>query len=227
MPTKISNAKYSIKDIWLYSNSRYRNRFDYRDRDVLKRVDVNEIKVYTKDRRNMPSTKYEIKTYSYPQYEPYFSKKGKKSKKQRKVKHQYEQTYILESLNWNSKFKWRIGGQRKWPDESKINWNQIEQVHSSIKEKYEKKYGKGTDKYKETIIKHKKKARYISKGDFISQKFGLNGDWYWRVQGNAFLSGNLFGLAWEKNKTGEGVPFFGKHDLRVIKFLLEKKILTR
>ncbi len=160
MPTKLGKGQFTIKDIWLYTYQQYRNRFDFRDRDVLKSVVVNELKVYSKDRKEMPSKKYEIKTSSYPQYKPYINVKGKNAKKQRKIRHSYDIVFQLsEGLTWNSPFKWRVGSQKKWPDDSKINYNQIKQLHSSIREKFEKKYGKGTDKYKEAVAKHKKESK--------------------------------------------------------------------
>ena len=226
--SKISNARYTIREIWLYTYEAYRNRFDFRERDVLKSVEIREVKSYDKANLKSPTKRYEIRTFSYPQYEPYVSLKGKKSKKQRKVKHQYDSKFQLESMNWNSKFRWRIGSQKKYPTSDKgINYNQIAQLHKSVRDRLEKKHGKGTADYKKAVAKHKKKAKYVDKGDYISQVFGINGDWYFRVQGNAFLSGNLFGLAWEKSKTGNGVPFFGKHDLRIVEYLLKKGILKR
>lgn len=226
MPT-ILQSKYTLRDIWLYTYAKYRSRFTYRERDVLKRIDVRNIKTYEKDRLSSPTQKVEVRSYSYPQYEPYRSLKGKKSKTQRKVKHQYDSIFQFEELNWNSPFKWRMGSQRKYPVDAQINFNQVAQLHTSVKDKLVKKYGKGTAEYKKAVEKHKKKAKYIDKGDYISQVYGINGDWYFRIQGNAFRSGNLFGLAWDRDKHGDGVPFFDKHSLRVVEYLLKRQIIKK
>jgi hypothetical protein len=225
MASNIDEAKYTLRQIWLYTYKNYRSRFEYRDRDVLKTVQVREIKTYTKDRNVTPVKKFEIRSFSYP---PYVQLKGKGSKTQRKVKHQYDCTFQFASLDWNSPFKWRIGSQRRYPDDdSKINYNQIKQLHKSVREKLVKKYGKGTKEYKKAVASHKKKAKYIDRGDYISQVFGINGDAYFRTQGNAYRSGNLFGIAWNKEKYGDGMPFFGKHDLRVVEHLLKKGLIKR
>lgn len=227
MPTKVNTAKYSLREIWLYTYKMYRNRFDFKDRDVLKSIQVREIKVYNKDRIDMPTKRYEIRTSSYPQYKPYINVKGKKSKTQRKIKHQYDCTFQFNTLNWNEPFKWRIGSQKKWPDEKNINFNQVKAIHSSIRKKLVKKYGKGTLEYKKAVKKHKERAKYIDIGDYISQEYGLNGDFYFRNMGNCYLSGNLYGLAWNKDKYENGMPFFGKHDLRVVEYLLTKQIIKK
>lgn len=225
---RISSARYTLREIWLYTYEKYRNRFDYRERDVLKSISIREIKSYDKNNLDNPIKRFDIITSSYPQYEPYVSLKGKHSKKQRKVKHTYNSVFQFESLNWNSKIKWRVGSQRKYPtSDTAINYNKIKQLHSSVREKLVKKYGKGTPELKKAIEAHRKKAKYIDKGDYISQVYGIMGDWYFRCQGNAYLSGNLFGLAWNKDKHGDGVPFFDKHSLRVIEYLLKKGIIKR
>jgi hypothetical protein len=227
MAITFGDNSLTIRQLWEYTYKYVESRFDYRDRDVLKRIKVQEVKSYSKDRRNQPLVRYDIVSYSYPQYDPYGKVKGRLSKKQRKVKHQYSSTIQLENLTWNSKIRYRLGSQKKWPEDKKIKWKEVKAIHSSIREKYYKKYGKGTKEYNEAIKKHKKKARYLDKGDYISQVFGINGDFYWRIQGNLYLRGMLFGIAWEKDMYDEGIPFLDKHSLRVIEVLLRRKVIKK
>ena len=228
-PTRISNAKYTLRQIWLYTYENYRNRFEYRDRDVLKSIVINDIKSYKKDRLDSPTKKFEVRTSSYPKYKPYSEIKGKDSKKQRKVKHNYDLVFQFDRLDWNSPFRWRVGSQRKYPEDKSINYNNIKQLNNPIKEKLEKKYGKGTKEYKKAVERHKRTAKYLDKGDYISQEYGIMADWYFRIQGLAYRSGNLYGLAWitEPSDLRYKVPFFDKHSLRVVQYLLTKGIVKK
>jgi hypothetical protein len=228
MPVVFGENTPTIKEVWLYTYRNMETRFDYRDRDVLKRLRINLVKSYTKDRLNTPTQRFEIISYSYPQYSPYSKVKGKFSKKQRKVKHEYQTILQIEELNWNSRFRIRIGSQRKWPTNKQIKWNQIKAVHSSIREKYATKYGKGTDKYKKALQEHRRKAKYLDVGDYISQVYGLNGDFYWRQAPLAKKFNCSFGLIWNKELPEDAdYMFFGKHDLRIIEILLKRKIIKR
>ena len=226
MAVTFSDKSLSIKDIWLYTyDSDYQNRFDYMDRDVLKTIRVRLIYRYKKDRKNQPEKKFIVTTSSYPQYLPYIKEKQKRSKKQRKVKHQYEITLQLENMDWNSRVMWRTGSQRKWVKDSQIPWTKIKELHSTVRERFIKLYGKGTKKYKDAIKKHKRRAKWISKGDYISKQLGINGDWYWRVQPRAYKTGQVYGLVWERESKDKDI-FFDKHFLRLIESLLKRRIIS-
>lgn len=229
MATTFYEDSPTIKQIWLYTYQHMETRFDYRDRDVLKRISVQTVKTYTRDRNNMPETKYIIESYSYPQYKPYSKVKGKLSKKQRKIKHHYQTIIQLENLTWDSRIRWHVGSFKRWPNDKKIPWTKIKAIHSSIREKYYKKYGKGTKEYKKAIKDHKKKAEYLDVGDYISQVLGLNGDFYYRGMPLANRYGCHFGMCWNK-EVSDDTPdyvFFGKHELRILEILMKKKIIKR
>ncbi len=228
MPVIFHEDAPSIKRIWLYTYQYVNTRFEYRDRDLLKRIQINKVKTYTKDRLNQPSERYEIITSSYPQYNEYLKIKGKLSKRQRKIKHQYQITLQLENLTWDSRFRLHVGSFKKWPDNKKIKWEDIKPLHKSLKERYEKKYGKGTKEYKQAVEKHKKRAKYISAGDYISRVYGLNGDWYFRGKPLAKKYHCSFGITWN-TELPEDIPymFFGKHELRLFEVLLKRKIIKK
>lgn len=211
-----------LNTVFQHTYQVYKNRFDYRDRDVLKTVKVQEIREYVQDRLNQPEVRYKITTSSYPQYKPYTDVKGKRSKKQRKIKHQYDLVLVLENMTMDARFRYREGSQRKWPKYESAPWTKIKQLNSSVREKLQKKHGKNTEAYKKAVQKHKKQAKYLDFGDWVSKSKGINGDFYWRQAPRASRTGNLYGMYWpEPGMDHEGIPFFGKHSLRVIMYLLK------
>lgn len=240
MAFQFSDRAYTLRQVYTYTYESFRNRFTYMERDVLKSIKVQEIKDYADIRDGSPTIKYRILTSSYPQYAPYFTKSKKKPKKansQRKVKHQYDLTLVLESLDLNARFTFREGSQRKWPKDSKIPYKKIKQLHSTIRARLKKKYTT-KEKYNKMVERHKMSASFVSKGDYISKEYGINGDFYYKVMPSAFKSGNLFGLFWRLDKEAKTkikkkktkiakMPFFGKHSLRMIIYLLKKGIIKR
>ncbi len=228
MAVVFENSAFTLRDIFRYTYSKYRNRFEYKDRDVLRGVRVQEIREYQQDRLNQPEVKYKITTYSYPQYSPYDKVKGKRSAKQRKIKHEYDIVLVLENMTMNARFMWREGSQRKWPKYKEAPWTKIKQLNATVKDKFVRRYGKGTAEYKAAVLKHKKRARYLNFGDWVSKVKGINGDFYFRNQLRAYRAGNLYGILWNDHELDRAnlPPFFGKHTLRVILYLLKTRKLT-
>ncbi len=74
-----------LENTW---NTKFKNRFEYQERDVLKKVVVIKQTVLHPDRPNEPTITLMCKSFSYPNYSPY-NNHVKNGGKQRKTKHQY------------------------------------------------------------------------------------------------------------------------------------------
>lgn len=74
---------------------RFKSRFVYKLRDVLKKVDVIKETKLSPDRPGEPTVTYIFRSYSYPNYSPYNDHTT--SKRQRKNKHQYDQVLSMET----------------------------------------------------------------------------------------------------------------------------------
>ena len=99
-----------------------RNRYDYKTRDVIKRIIVKEVKQLKGSVKEPPRTKFVIISQSYPQYAPYYTptdSRGRPRSYQRTYKHQYEVTIELDRLSINAPFKGRVGSDRKWRFDSR------------------------------------------------------------------------------------------------------------
>ena len=98
----VLRGMFTINEVlnFTYQYYRFRNRFDYRDRDVVKRIIIKKVKRFQPDRVGEPLILYIIESRSWPQYRPYFNPKTGR-KYQRKVKHEYDITLELDSLSIN------------------------------------------------------------------------------------------------------------------------------
>ena len=179
--------------------TKFKNRFEYRERDVLKKVVVIKQTVLHPDRPNEPTLTLVCKSFSYPNYSPY-NNHVKNGGKQRKTKHQYDQTlsietdsngqFSMESTNW----KYRLGSQKKWQDN--VPQNKVKTIYRKTLSKWKKDYEKDVEnikkkytgeikkkklieakkKYDKRKTDHRKSAPYLDKGDFNSRVNGINGD---------------------------------------------------
>lgn len=217
MATTISRDSFTLRQIFLLTYNQKRSRFEYKERDVLKTLRIVEVYRYKRDRTLSPTKKFRIYSFSYPQYKPYINVKGKKSKKQRKIKHQYLITLELESLDFDAKFKWRTGSQRKW--DPKPPQKKIKSLYMKTREAWKKKYPDPVER-KKVIKRHKESAPYLDVGDYNSQVRGLMGDFYFRIMGNLYAQGMLFGRNWATDLPDEKYIFFDKHVLGVVMYLL-------
>lgn len=226
---------FTIDDVMRFTYSMFRNRFDYRKRDVVKRVVIKQVRRYNPTRLGEPVILYEIISRSWPQYKPYFyTKSGKKY--QRKVKHEYDVILQLDELSTKtSNWRGRLGSGRKWND--KPSQNSIKQIYRKTREKWikqSKKKGK-TIKEQKTWLKkkiddHKKKAEFLDVGDYNSRVLGINGDFYFRCSYVWKKNGHLYGYSYPSNtpapiRNKYNVVFFPKHFINVIETLANRKIL--
>ncbi|MDA3854616.1 MAG: hypothetical protein PF569_00045 [Candidatus Woesearchaeota archaeon] len=211
----------TLREIWEYTYDQYRSRFDNRDRDVIKKLIVDEVTELLVDRLDVPMKKYRITTHSYPQYKPYDKIKGKKSKNQRTIRHQYDITLELEELSLDSRFNWRVGSQKKWP--KTIAQKFVQTIRRETLANWKKKYD--SDRIRKLLKRHRSSAKYLNNGDYVSRALGINGDFYWRLQAPLYKAGVLYGLCWEKNSDNTDI-FFDKHTIRVLEYMMEKKIIS-
>jgi hypothetical protein len=237
---RITTSSPTLQDVWLYTYRVKRTRFDNMDRDILpSKIKVLNRLVYKKNKEGKlttPDERLQIVSYSAPQYGEYLRQKGKNSKKQMKIKHHYDVTLALQKdeegvFSFKSKLVWRVGSNKRW--DSKPSQSKIKTVYADTKDRLIKKYtDKKTGKinrveYNKAIDLIKKKGKYLSIGDYNSQEKGIMADFYFRIQPLCYTYDCLFGpLTQDKfhNDAGE-FPFFDKHSLAVIMYLLKKRII--
>ena len=227
---------------YTYSNPSVWNRFEYADRDVLKtKIKIERRLVYRKNKEGKYSTLDErliIHTESFPNYPPYSYIKTKGAKKQRKIRHEYTATYCIskdENGNynyWTSKIRWHLGSFRKWVD--RPPQSKIKSIYRETYARLERKYRKLTPiKRKEMIrreVEHiKKRATYLDVGDWNSRVNGLMGDFVFRVAPLQLKFDCGYGRIWytdlPKGENSPQFPFFTKHDIKIIGYLLRYGIL--
>lgn len=160
---------YTIKELLqkTATSSKFKNRFDYKDRDRVKLVAIRSIKYFEPDRLNAPSTKIQVVTRSTPKYAPYKPESKSGRLRKRRVNHQYDITFECDRLSINTK-NWTvmIGSGRSWiknPPQSKIHSIYRENLKRWSKEKIE--------------AHRKRKGVYESVGDWNAQVRGINADW--------------------------------------------------
>lgn len=226
--------------------SKFKTRFEYKTRDVLKKVVLIKETTLHPDRPDSPTVTYTFRSYSFPQYYPY---NKHTSGKQKKHKHQYDQVlsivadengqFSMNSRNW----KYRLGSQKKW--QKNVPQNKVKTIFRETQEKWNKdkfqererlikrysgetlkKKIKELDlKYKKRAEQHRKSAPYLDAGDYNSQVRGINGDAAFRVHPALEFWGHLYG------KNSEGIPadpinaFCPKHMIALIEYLIKINIL--
>ena len=229
--------------------SKYNTRFEYRKRDVIKKVLVIKQTTLHPDRPTEPTITYIFKTYSYPQYYPYT--RYTKYSKQRKFRHEYDNILSIEadengkfskdSVNW----KYRLGSQKKW--NNKPPQSQIKQIYRETMKKWTYDYNiacnkikarninstlkktllqKEKDNLKKKIKVHRYQAKYLDVGDFNSRVLGLNGDFVRRVAPVYQHYGHLYGRNVENVIDADYEhPFAPKHFINLVDTLVKLGIL--
>lgn len=201
MPSSIQNpGGITLRTLITNTYVHVRSRFEYKERDVLKRVTIQKVSVYGGKAPGKDRTKYLIKSFSYPQYSPYYTKKdsrGRPRSKQKTYKHEYQITIQLDKLSLDTdRIKLRTGADAKWDFSSK---------------------GKS---------KKNSNGRVIE-GSNIRR--GLNGDHFFRLSFIRKEAGILFGRNFANGPPNKVNPkkilFLTKHELRVIEFLVDRGII--
>lgn len=201
MPRTLKNKDgWTIRKLVQNTYHHMNNRFDYKERDVLKSVIVKKIKVYDDKEPGQARTKYVIESRSYPQYYPYYTRKdarGRVRARQRTYRHEYDITIQLDELSLDTdRFRMRTGSDLKW-DFSPSG-------------------------------KSKKDSRgRIIEGTNI--KRGINGDFFFRCSWLYKQKGILFGRNFANGPPNTANPnhilFLDKHMLRTVEFLINRGIL--
>jgi hypothetical protein len=233
---------YTLKETLLLTYRLYRNRFIYKKRDVVKKINIKEIDVIDRKEKNKSGLlkKYLIESKSFPKYRPYIKKSDKSILVSfKRVAHMYDVVFefdelSLETKNWYS----RVGSGKKWIKKPPQKF--IKKLYPETKEKFMKKAkdielrSKGKRKAKNEYIKmiksHQRLARYLDIGDYNSRVRGLNGDWIFRCDYAYFIHNHRFGKNYFGNKPAKitnpkNYVFFGKHQLNIIEKLLIMGIL--
>lgn len=224
---------------YTYKNNLTRSRFDNSDRDILpSKFKIIERRKYKRNKEGKYTTPEEmlfVESWSAPQYQPYLAYKNKKAKRQLQIKHHYDvkialQPYLTDG-NYsfeNSKIIWRVGSYKtpKLPKQS-----DVKTIYHETRERLERKYRKLSEKDKKIAIqkeinKIKKHAKYISVGDYNSQVNGIMQDCYYRDYTVQQEFGCLYGPCKLVSKIdGIDLPFFDKHMISILSFLLRKGII--
>lgn len=238
MPSKLGGVHTLREAIHLTRRNRP-TRFDNMERDVIKRISVNTIRSYEPDRTTAPTYKYEIITWSYPQYGKYLTATGKNEKQrksrkyQRTIRHEYktflqfgEDGITLDTNKW----KCRVGSGRKWLGK-KPPQNQIHQIYNETVEHWKIKFNGDMDKVRERKKQHRRKRyKYVDVGDFLAQKYGIMMDFSIRLAYVYKRANHLYGYCFGSDRPPvERNPrqrfFLTKHTLRIIDALGRKGIL--
>lgn len=233
----LSQGTYTIQQVLEFTNqSKFKNRFEYAKRDRVKVIKVKKVHFYDSDRKSAPEIRWEIITSSTPQYKPYApskDKRGRYRKSQRSIKHEYDITFVFgrEGITLNTtQWKMAVGSMKKVP--KNIPQNLIGQIKKKTRERLEKRYGKNSTKYKEEIAKIKKRAKYVSEGDYIAQVHGINLDFIYRFAYVYWKFGHLFGRNYYGNVPAkitnkQNIMAFPKHAIVVIKELMKQGVLIK
>ena len=201
MPRSIQNPEgWTLRKLIQNTMHHMGSRYTYKERDVLKRVTVQKVSVYDGKNPGEARTKYILKTSSYPQYSPYFTRRdsrGRLRKTQRSFKHEYDVTIQLGSLSLDTdSIKLRTGADAKW-DFSDAG-------------------------------KTKKDSRgRVREGSNV--KRGLNGDHFFRLSAIRSDAGILFGRNFANGPPTKTNPhriqFLTKHELRAVEFLINRGVI--
>jgi hypothetical protein len=222
-------------------------RPEFWDRDVLRsKVRIVKKTIYHNIGSKVQfSTRYDIVSYSRPQYGEYLKLRGGNKKNQpinSAREHQYPIIIQFSTNNdgeitLSSKVRWRTGNFKKWnfqPPQS-----QIKQVYNKTKEKIKQRINSlmrgESDKEINTRIKLeidkvRKLGKFLSIGDFNAEN-GVFGDGYFRDYILQYSYNALIGPIWNTTFPDRGIdknlkfPYLDKHVWGVIKMLISKKII--
>ena len=180
-----------------YAHQETRTRFDYKQRDMVRAIRIEETKVYDGKNPGEARTKFIIRTQSTPQYSPYYTKtdsRGRPRKRQMKYRHQYQVVIQLDKLSIDVPVKVRIGAMGRWDFGPNGKAKKVKQGRN---------------------IK-------IIEGSNVTR--GLNGDFFFRCMNLYAREGILFGRDWTNGPPVQtnprGILFLPKHALAVVEFLM-------
>ena len=230
-------SNLTIGAIYQYTWRKLKTRFSNADRDILpSKLVIAKRTKYKRNKEGFYTTPEELLTvssWSAPQYYPYNKIKGKKSKRQMKIKHNYR-IFIAISLSkgdiysFNSKIVWRVGSYKK---PIRPPQKQVKTIYPETRDRLNHKYRALSDAERKKMVKKdidkiKKSATYLDYGDFNSRVRGINLDNYWRdypLQ-NKFncLYGPVLNRELPKNID---MPFFCKHMIMTLNLLMRRGIL--
>lgn len=226
-------------------HSKYKTRFDYAERDVLKTIVLVKETILHPDQKEAPTITYTFRSYSYPSYGVYM--KHTNASKQRKYKHQYNQiltiaanedgTFSLDTAHW----KYRLGSQKKW--ESKPSQRKVKTLYRETAAKWKDEYTVACEKvknkkisqvekdkqlkrlksdYTKKIDEHKKKAEYLDVGSYNAEVNFINGDFYFRCQSTYQYFNHLYGRnTYPEGEIDQIYIFTPKHLIRLLNALIK------
>lgn len=189
---------WTLRKIVQNTYAHMRNRFEYKQRDVVKRIIVRKVNQYNIS-KNQKRTTFEIISSSFPNYWPYFTKtdsRGRPRQYQRTYRHQYDVIISLDRLSIDVPFKARVGTDRKWD--------------------FSKKARASKDK-RGRVIESKNVLRGIN-GDFF-----FRCSWLWRQEG--ILFGRNYADGKPNIVNPKSIIFAPKHLLGVVEQLMLQGIL--
>ena len=185
-----------------YAHQETRNRFEYKQRDMVHAIRIERINVYDGKQPGEARTKFIIRSQSTPQYWPYYTKtdsRGRPRKKQLKYRHLYDVTIQVDKLSLDVPCKIRVGSSRRWdfsPD------------------------GKA---------KKIKQGRNIKIIEGSNVRNGRNGDFFFMLEWLYHQENILFGRNWANGppiqRNPKGILFLPKHALAVIEYLMNSGYL--
>lgn len=197
MASPIQN-RWTLKKILqnTYLQPGFRNRYDYKERDVIKRITIKEVKQYNIS-LNQVRTTFQIESSSYPQYYPYTTTKNLQNRRrQRTYRHDYEVIIQLDRLSINVPFKARVGTSRKWDFSAA---------------------GKTKKSRTGRIIEGSNYKRGLN-GDFW-----FRCSWVWQKEG--ILFGRNYANGAPKIVNKNNIVFAPKHFINVVEQLMNREIL--
>jgi hypothetical protein len=233
---------YTLKELLQITHKYYQNRYDYKRRDVVKRVTVKQIRtVDIHDQPNEPRirTKYEIISKSYPQYRPYFTgvdRRGIQRRYQRSIAHYYDIIIEIDRLSINTKnWRGRVGSGKRW--EPRPPQKQIKSLYSETRERFRRRANKRNytnaqrqAAYKKLVEIHRRGAKFLDVGDWNSRVKGLNGDFIFRCDfawwsADHRFGRNYYGNVPAKQMNRTNIVFAPKHFLNVVEVLMNAGVL--
>jgi len=204
MPSPIRN-NWTLRKLInnTYAHAETRTRFNYKQRDMIRVIQIEDTRVYDGKNPGEARTKFIIRTRSNPQYYPYYTKtdsRGRARTKQIKYRHQYQVIIQLDKLSIDVPFKGRTGAFGRWDFGPKGKLKRIKQGRN---------------------IK-------IIEGSNVVR--GLNGDFWFRSMNLWAREGILFGRDWTNGQLPVRVNprfiiFADKHFLGVCEYLMNQGIL--
>lgn len=204
MPRSIRNPEgWTLEKLVQNTHHHFENRFEFKDRDVLKSIQIREVSVYNGKEPGKDRTKFIIESSSYPQYRPYYTGRDVRNRPiqyQRTYKHHYDVILQMDKLSLkDDRIRIRTGSDRKWDFSNKGKGHWI---------------GKG-------------RQRKFIEGTNIRN--GINGDHFFRLSWIRKEAGLLYGrnyAGWFPKITNpHGLQFLTKHELMVIEVLTNRGIL--